>query len=516
MTGPVGHSSSQSSHATNLRSGLLALCLGCGLLSPAAFATNGYFAHGYSVSQKALGGAGTALANDALIAAINPAGLARLDDSLAVGFSLFSPIREFTASARGAEASNGIMAISPGTQRSHNEYFPLPAVAYKRSLGDWGSWGISLYGNGGMNTEYTDNSAVFAQGQVGVETECAGSLGGGRALSGEDPLGFCGNERQRTGVDMAILFLSPSLAVKLGENHALGIAPVFAMNRFAVQGLGAFAQFSNAPDKVSSNGHELTYGGGYRLGWLGRVLPGLRLGASYQSRIWMDEFRDYAGLFGEQGDFDIPESWNIGLALRLSPAHEFLLDYQQINYSDIRSVGNAFDPNAFVNNCAIPRLFGDTAESADCLGSATGPGFGWRDMSIYKLGYQYVQAHYKLRFGYSHTEQPIPSSEALFNVLAPGVIEQHFTAGASFRWSQRLWIDTALMYGAGATVRGKNPLSNTEANLLNLGGAGLGLDPLTAPAGQDTANAFGADPNDQDLTLKMDQFEVSIGISWSY
>jgi hypothetical protein len=44
------------------------------------------------------------------------------------------------------------------------------------------------------------------------------------------------------------------------------------------------------------------------------------------------EFDDYAGLFAEQGDFDIPENWNLGVSwqatpqLRLGrrlPAHQF-------------------------------------------------------------------------------------------------------------------------------------------------------------------------------------------------
>ena len=38
------------------------------LLSTAAVATNGYFAHGYSASQRAMGGAGTAMTEDALVA----------------------------------------------------------------------------------------------------------------------------------------------------------------------------------------------------------------------------------------------------------------------------------------------------------------------------------------------------------------------------------------------------------------------------------------------------------------
>ena len=35
------------------------------------------------------------------------------------------------------------------------------------------------------------------------------------------------------------------------------------------------------------------------------------------------------------------------------------------------------------------------------------------------------------RFGFSTGDQPIPPSEVLFNILAPGVMEEHFTFGFS-------------------------------------------------------------------------------------
>ncbi len=498
---------------TRVRGGLFVSLM---LVSSGLFATNGYFSHGYSVSQKALGGAGTALPEDGLIVTINPAGMVWAGDTMELSLSMFTPIRDYTATERGDGASNGIMSITPGSRRSQNEYFPVPAISYSRMLGNWGSWGISMYGNGGMNTEYIGNSALFGEGLTGFEAECAGSFGGGAVVSGSDNLGFCGNSGRATGVDMAILFLAPSFSMKLGDRSSIGVAPLLAMNRFAAQGLGAFDKFSNAPGKVSNQGHDLAYGAGYRIGVLTGLIPGINLGASYQSRVWMSEFDDYRGVFGESGDFDIPESWNVGIALRISDNQRLVVDFQRINYSSIASVGNPFDPNAFVNNCAIPRLFGSTEPSPDCLGSATGPGFGWRDMKVYKAGYQYTFGGYKFRLGYSRTDQPIPANAALFNVLAPGVVEQHFTAGMSLRWSENMYIETAFMYAPDRPVQGKNPLSNTDANLAGLAAEGVGLGDLTAILGEDSTSAFGEDENDQDLILNMKQFELTISVGWRY
>ena len=179
-------------------------------------------------------------------------------------------------------------------------------------------------------------------------------------------------------------------------------------------------------------------------------------------------------------------------------------------------MGNPFDPNDFVNNCAIPRLLfnlsggssGSDAPSRACLGSATGPGFGWQDMDVVKLGYQYRFGAYKFRLGYSWTEQPIPSNEILFNVLAPGVVEKHYTAGVAWQWTDNLAINTAFTYVPDRPVRGRNPLSNTDANPFTLGGSAVGA--------VDTSESFGHDPDDQEIVLNMKQFELSVGLSWRY
>ena len=53
--------------------------------SPLAFATNGYFAHGYGVKSLGMAGVGYALPQDGLAAATNPAGTALVGDRLDLG-----------------------------------------------------------------------------------------------------------------------------------------------------------------------------------------------------------------------------------------------------------------------------------------------------------------------------------------------------------------------------------------------------------------------------------------------
>ncbi len=476
-----------------------------------AQATNGYFSHGYSVAQRALGGAGTAYASDALVVSVNPANIVFLPERFDLNFGLFSPRRSYTAGERGANAGPGILGIEPGKVVSRRELFGIPALAYSDPINERSSWGIALYGNGGMNTDYRDRSAHFAQGLPGFETECGGTFGGGGAVNGaQDIGGFCGNGMTTTSVDLIQLFLVPSYAHKIGEFSAIGFAPIIAAQRFTARGLKAFAQFSNAPDRVSDNRYDYSYGAGYRVGLTVGAVPGIAFGLSYQSRINMSPFDKYAGLFADQGDFDIPSNWNAGVAIGLGAAQRLLVDYQRVNFSEVQAVGNPLDPNRFVNGCALPRLGGEDSPSSACLGADGGPGFGWRDVRTLKFGYELTWGDARWRVGYSRNHQPIPADEVLFNILAPGVPQEHFTSGLSYRLGPAWFFDVSATYALNHPVSGKNPLSNSTASEAELASA------LLLPGSADTSDAFGSDPDDQDITLEMKQYELILGLSYLF
>jgi long-chain fatty acid transport protein len=173
-------------------------------------------------------------------------------------------------------------------------------------------------------------------------------------------------------------------------------------------------------------------------------LPGVRLGAAYKSRIYMTEFDHYSGLFAQHGGFDIPESFNVGLSWAINKTLTTAFDVEQIRYRDVRSVGNTIQPLLQ----GIP------------LGASNGPGFGWKNMTIYKLGVQWQQSEkWIVRGGLSYGQQPIGSSEVLFNILAPGVQEWHLTSGFSYAFSTRDELSFAFMFSPPKTVTGQNPLS---------------------------------------------------------
>ncbi len=165
----------------------------------------------------------------------------------------------------------------------------------------------------------------------------------------------------------------------------------------------------------------------------------------------MDNFDKYKGLFAEAGGFDIPSSWSLGIAVR--PMRQWLLavDYERVLYSDAPSVNN---PSNLILQCA-----GGNASA--CLGGPNGAGFGWQDVSVVKIGVQYdIDDRWTVRAGYNHTDNPIRPSDVTFNVLAPGVVRDHATLGASYRWDARNEVSGAFMYAFNNTVEGNSLLNS--------------------------------------------------------
>jgi long-chain fatty acid transport protein len=223
--------------------------------------------------------------------------------------------------------------------------------------------------------------------------------------------------------------------------------------------VGSFAPFSTDPGNLSDNDSSYSYGGGFRLGYLGNLSPFFSVGASYQTKIWMSEFDEYAGLFAEKGDFDIPASWVVGIAIKPTESFDLALDYQRVLYGDIPSIANPLLPA--LGACMM-------MDVSQCLGADAGSGFGWQDMGTIKAGLQLrTGGEWTWRAGYSYGEQPIPESEMLFNILAPGVIEQHVTAGFTKAFGSQEF-SLAIMRGLGKTISGPNALEAPGQQTIDL------------------------------------------------
>jgi long-chain fatty acid transport protein len=387
-------------------------------LAGPALATNGYFPHGYGMKAKGMGGVSTALAQDSLGGATNPASMVWAGSRVDAGLDLFMPKRDAERTGAGFPTLNGKV-------ESDKPDFFIPEFGYNQMIRSDLSLGVTVYGNGGMNTSYP-------QGNFNCGAGAANMLCGSGTL----------------GVDLSQLIIAPTVAYKLNEQHAVGVALLLGYQQFKAYGLQAFDNapgfppFTGAPGSVTNNGYDSSTGVGLRLGYQGHLNDMWSIGAAYAPKMNMGKFDKYKGLFANGGDFDIPEHYSFGVAFMPTPAWTLALDYSRINYSGVPSVGNPSSNQA-------------------PLGATNGPGFGWKDIDIVKIGVAWKMSDaWTLRAGYNHGDNPITPADVTFNILAPGVIKDHFTAGFTYALGKDSELTGAFMYARRQTVTGSSLFNN--------------------------------------------------------
>jgi len=400
-----------------------------------ALATNGYFTHGVGAQSKGMAGTGIGSNADmgAIMTASNPALGVFVGDRWEAGLSFFSPRRSYQASSTSSggallEIQPGVFfpshSIAPGEVDSSSEWFPIPYVAKNWSLEGDRNISMAFYGRGGMNTDWDDSDASATSYLCGGDPMMAEPPATGRGP-------FCAGA---AGVDLSQAFLSINYSAKVGDNFAWGIGPVIGVQAFEATGVQTFQVITETlaetgdfaqVDSLSNKGHELSTGFGFAAGCWWGISDTVSVGLGYQSKLSMSEFDDYADLFAEDGGFDIPSSLKAGISFMASDTLRVNVDVEHTRFGEVDSVGNPM-----VNMFGCPLLpFGGSSSEA-CLGGDSGAGFGWDDMTTYKLGFEWQRdSNNTWRFGYSHGEQPIQAADVLFNILAPGVMEDHFTVG---------------------------------------------------------------------------------------
>jgi len=382
-------------------------------LAGPALATNGYFSHGYGIKAMGMGGVATGLAQDSLGGATNPASMVWAGSRLDLGLVAFMPKRDAERSGAGIPSLNGKVD-------SDSTLFWIPEFGYNQMVNSELSLGVSVYGNGGLNTNYPQGPFQCPDSPTTVVP--ANMLCGGGSL----------------GVDVSQLIVAPTVAYKLNAQHAVGVSLLLGYQQFKAYGLQAFAGLSSDPNNLTNNGYDKSTGVGLRLGYQGRVSDAVTIGAAYTPKMKMGKFDKYKGLFAGDGGFDIPSHYNIGVAFMPTPAWTLALDIGRINYSDAASVSN---PMA----------------SPGALGAANGRGFGWKDIDVVKIGVAWRMSDaLTLRAGYNKGDNPITPADVTFNILAPGVMKDHYTAGFTYALDKGNEISGMLMVAPRQNVTGSS------------------------------------------------------------
>ena len=406
-----------------------------------ANATNGYFLIGFGAKSRAMGGTGVANNTGGMAAAFNPATMIDSETRFDIGAELFLPPRAVTHQSS---------RLGFTDEESNHDLFLVPSMGGTYQVDDKMALGFAFIG-AGLKTEYnqtanSDSCNRVNAGAVPGFTKCPPTF--------YDP-DLSVSPAPEAGVELVQMSIIPSIAYKVNKNHTFGASLVIAAQYFRAEGLEAFEDlgFTASPGNLTGQGWSSSFGGGYRLGWLGTFVDEkLKVGANYSSRVWMDPFDRYTNLFAEHGDFDIPESYAVGLAYDFTPQWTAAFDIQRINYSDVRSLGN---PGPGVSGSFFT-LCEDLPTNDSCkLGGSNGLGFGWRDQTIYQLGVDWsITEKWNARLGWNYAKSPIQEDQVLFNMLAPATPEHHLTFGGGYYFTEDVVLDANVMIAFLNTIKG--------------------------------------------------------------
>lgn len=299
-------------------------------------------------------------------------------------------------SLEGTEISFGGTVFMPNVKTNTGDGFydsaaklsVIPSVAIAQKGSDNFYWGIGMYGVAGMGTDYRAHT-----GSAGTTT---------------------GNYSMVTNLQL-MQFVVP-LAYKT-NGFSVGIAPILQYGSLDINYRTDFMGGTGG----NTQGVAQDFGLGYNIG-VGYETAGLTIGASYKSAIDMTYTGQIAvaatdfGLAGFTDHLEQPAEIGIGTSYKMG-GNTFAIDYKQIKWSDAKGYKD----------------------------------FGWEDQNVIMLGYQYAQDNWALRAGYNHAKSPIKESLMpqinLFNLLGfPGIVESHYTAGASYGFNKMTSLDLAYVY----------------------------------------------------------------------
>lgn len=198
-------------------------------------------------------------------------------------------------------------------------------------------------------------------------------------------------------------FVSSTYESALGQHGRFGVTAIVARQRFASDGLGAapWAAQNNLIGSRDFDGaarHDASAGHGMRLSYWAPLDSSVAWSLSAQSKLDMDAFRSFRGVYAEAGDFDVPGRVEARLAWAPLSFATLSLGVDRVFYGDIDTFTSAALPTRFLA----------------LLGDGGGPAFAWRDLTVYSIeGVLADSWNGRWSLRYTSTQQPTPTSELL-------------------------------------------------------------------------------------------------------
>lgn len=271
-----------------------------------------------------------------------------------------------------------------------------------------------------------------------------------------DDLGITSfNDAFMTGIPgLERRLISSSLVHHLSDKQLLGVSAVFAMQSFGVSKLGLHSYSQDIPAALRSTLYEpyaeTGYGAGVQLALRSELTDRIALDAGFQSRINMDDFANYRGVYSQPASFDIPARARLGLAFKAGDKSWLNVSVERVLYSDVPAFASRNLPSRFLS------LLGDT----------TSPTFSWDDLTVFSVGWNWADNKgTSWHIDFSSRTQPSPSSRILSQAIDADFANNAMTIGFSRRMSMSSRLNVNAAYAPAEYAFGGNVLGVTTDRL---------------------------------------------------
>jgi long-chain fatty acid transport protein len=235
--------------------------------------------------------------------------------------------------------------------------------------------------------------------------------------------------------NMSLLAINPMESLQVTDRLAVAGGPMitagttsFSPAFFAPGPKDAFG----LPTFPAATNARPFWGAGFQVGLLFEVNDDWNVGFSYKSPIWQNRWDFNASTpdlaprrIGIQAQLPAIYSW--GVAYKGLPKTLLDVDLRYFDYANTS-------------------LFGQKVVDG---------GLGWRSVFAVALGGGYQATdRLTLRAGYLYNTNPVPATKTLFNVQAPGIIQNTFTMGGSFQITENVTLSLAWMHGFRNSIEG--------------------------------------------------------------
>ena len=213
--------------------------------------------------------------------------------------------------------------------------------------------------------------------------------------------------------------VAPSISQRVGDLGSVSVSAIFAYQHFTdfaqTAPNWAVINYFDSATPLAQRTTESSSGAGLRLDYSSALTDRVNWQVGVQSRVNMDAFSNYRGVFAEPGTFDIPASTNLGLGLAVTPQLRLDVGVERVMYSQV----------APFTSSALPARF------LALLSSSVSPTFAWQDLDVYSIGASWRDAEAgDFSLTYSTRQQPLPTSPLLQQAL-PAISPRNIEFGYS-------------------------------------------------------------------------------------